>query len=233
MGWKKFMGGPKFDPAATEAIFRNATSLGQKGQYDAAIAKLQEVKPDDPQHDRALQMMADLQAKKSSGGQKPTMSDAAYRDALANAKAAFDARDYDAAKKAFDVVARVKPLPPDMQALYDQASQQVSKLEGAKQLFNERRYQDALSSLQSLELQDPQNASIKRLIADAHFNLGAVALQEERLDDAANQFGEVLKHDPNDELAKRSKALAERYKGQPKDLLYKIYVKYLPLRKVA
>jgi hypothetical protein len=46
----------------------------------------------------------------------------------------------------------------------------------------------------------------------------------------------VLKMDPNDELAGRSKALAERYSGQPappKDLLYKIYVKYLPMRKVG
>ena len=44
------------------------------------------------------------------------------------------------------------------------------------------------------------------------------------------EFDEVLKSDPNDELAKRSRTLAERYSGQPKDLLYKIYVKYLPLR---
>jgi hypothetical protein len=43
----------------------------------------------------------------------------------------------------------------------------------------------------------------------------------------------VLKNDPNDTMAKRSKELAERYSGQPKDLLYKIYVKYLPLRNVT
>ena len=47
------------------------------------------------------------------------------------------------------------------------------------------------------------------------------------------EFDEVLKVEPNDELAKRSKALAERYNGQAKDLLYKIYVKYLPMRKVT
>ena len=63
--------------------------------------------------------------------------------------------------------------------------------------------------------------------------IGAVDLQQEKLDAAAEEFGEVLKIDPNDELAKRSKALAERYNGQPKDLLYKIYVKYLPLRKAT
>src|SRR5438105_401634 len=159
------------------------------------------------------------------------MSAAAYQDALNNAKASFDARDYDAAKKEFDVAARMKPLPADMQALYVQASQQVAKLEGAKALFNEQRYQDALNNLQGLQQQDPQNASIRRLIADAHFNIGAVALQEEKLDAASQEFGEVLKIDPNDDLAKRSKALAERYNGQPKDLLYRIYVKYLPMRK--
>jgi len=127
----------------------------------------------------------------------------------------------------------VKPLPPAMKALYEIASQQVGKLEGAKTLFKEQRYQDALTNLDSLEQQDPQNQSIKRLITDAHFNLGAVALQEERLSDAAREFDEVLKKDPSDELARRSKALAERYNGQPKDLLYKIYVKYLPTRKVS
>ena len=47
------------------------------------------------------------------------------------------------------------------------------------------------------------------------------------------EFDEVLKVDPNDDLAKRSKELAVRYNGQPKDLLYKIYVKYLPLRQVG
>ena len=231
--WKTFMSKPKVDTAATEAIFTNANSLSQKGQYDAAISLLQDVKPADPQHDKALSMIADLQAKKSQAAEmingRPT--DAVYRESLTAGKTAFDARDYDAAKKAFDAAARIKPLPPDMKTLYDTASQQVGKLEGAKALFNSQRYQDALTNLQSLAQQDPQNQSIRRLITDSHFNLGAIALQEERLPDAASEFDAVLQSDPTDELAKRSKTLAERYDGQPKDLLYKIYVKYLPMRK--
>jgi tetratricopeptide (TPR) repeat protein len=233
--WSKFMSRPKHDPAATEAIFTQAASLAQKGQFDAAIAALQDVKADDPQHDKALQMMADLQQKKSQASEviagRP--STAVYQEALAAGKAAFDARDYDNAKKQFDIAAHLKPLPPDMKGLYDTASQQVAKLEGAKTLFKEQRYQDALTNLQSLQQQDPQNQSIKRLITDAHFNIGAIALQEERLDDAAREFDAVLKMDASDELARRSKSLAERYNGQPKDLLYKIYVKYLPMRRVT
>jgi len=233
--WKKFMAKPAVETGATEGIFSSANSLSQKGQFDAAIALLQDVKPNDPQHDKALSMIADLQMKKSQAAEvisgRPT--DAVYRESLTSGKTAFDARDYDAAKKAFDTAARIKPLPSDIEPLYDTASQQVAKLEGAKALFNSQKYQDALTNLQSLAQQDPQNLSIRRMIADSHFNLGAIALQEDRLADAAREFDEALKKDPSDDLARRSKALAERYNGQPKDLLYKIYVKYLPMRKAA
>lgn len=233
--WTKFMSKPAFNPAATDAIFAQAASLGERKQYDAAIAVLQDVKPADPQHDKALSMIADLQKKKGQAAETVDGRPAAavYQEGLAAGKAAYDARDYEAAKKAFDSAARVKPLPPDMKALYDAASQQTGKLEGAKTLFKEQRYQDALTSLQGLQQQDPSNQSIKRMISDAHFNLGAIALQEERLPDAIKEFDEVIKIDSSDDLAKRSKALAERYNGQRKDLLYKIFVKYLPMRKVT
>jgi len=178
-------------------------------------------------------MMADLQQKKSQAATPSASTLANYQQMLTEAKTAYDGRDYDAAKQDFDKAAAIKPLPPEMKTLYDNAAQQVAKLEGAKALFNEQRYTDAIANLQSLEQQDPDNASIKRLLADAHFDAGAAALQGEKLDDAAREFGEVLKIDPNDQLAQRSKALAERYNGQPKDLLYKIYVKYLPLRKIS
>ncbi|HEX7679030.1 MAG TPA: tetratricopeptide repeat protein [Thermoanaerobaculia bacterium] len=100
----------------------------------------------------------------------------------------------------------------------------------AKSLFSEQKYQDAIANLDPLLATDPQNQSIRRMLTSAHFNLGAIALQEERLPDAIREFDLVLKADPNDELAKRSRTLADRYSGQRKDLLYKIYVKYLPLR---
>ncbi|HYS53306.1 MAG TPA: tetratricopeptide repeat protein [Thermoanaerobaculia bacterium] len=237
-GWfayTKFMAKPAVDTTAASSIFEHANSLAQKGQYDAAIALLQDVKPNDPQHDKALTMIADLQAKKSKAS---TMvngrpADDVYQEAITNAKAAFEARDYDAAKKALDSAARIKPLPPDMKAMYDNVAGQVGKLEGAKALFDSQKYQEALTNLQGLAQQDPQNQSIRRMITDSHFNLGAIALQEERTDDAAREFDQVLRTEPNDELAKRSKLLADRYNGQPKDLLYKIYVKYLPMRKAS
>ncbi len=231
--WSKFKPAkPVYDPAATQAIFTRATTFAGRGKFDQAIALLKDVKPDDPQHDRALQMIADLQQKKSQASElvagRP--AEAVYQESMNSGKTAFDAHDYAAAKSAFETAARVKPLPPDMQALYDQASQQTAKLDGAKSLFRERKFRDAIVQLEQLALTDPQNASVKRMISDAHFDLGAQALQSEHLPEAIKEFDEVLKANANDELAKRSKTLAERYNGQPKDLLYQIYVKYLPIR---
>ena len=232
--WSKYVAKPAYDPSATQAIFRQADALAKRNRFDQAIAMLRDVKPADPQHDKALEMIADLQHKKSQAAEMVNGRPSAivYEESIAAGRTAFEGHDYDAAKTAFDTAARIKPLPPDVSTMYAAASQQVAKLEVSKALFNEQKYQDAIANLDPLLQADPQNQSIRRMLTSAHFNLGATALQEERLPDAIREFDLVLKADPNDELAKRSRTLADRYSGQPKDLLYKIYVKYLPLRKI-
>jgi tetratricopeptide (TPR) repeat protein len=233
--WNRFLSSSEADPVATRGTIERASNLGQQGKYDEAIAMLQEVRPGDPLYDSALAMIGDLQQKKSRAAAVIDGKPAAeyYQENVDAALAAFAVRDFVAAKKAFENALRVKPLPPDAKTSYDTAAQQVAKLATAKQLFAERKYNDAVNSLEPLLRQEPDNPNIKRMITDAHFNLGAMALQEERLQDAVREFDEVLKADPNDELAKRSRELALRYDGEPKDLLYRIYVKYLPMRQPA
>jgi tetratricopeptide (TPR) repeat protein len=233
--WSKFISTPKADAGATSALLDRATEFSQQGKYDQAIAVLQDIKPGDAQYDKALVMIADLQTKKArqSAMVEGRPATAFYEENVNAGRTAFEAHDYVSAKKSFEQAMRVKPLPPDVKLSYDAASQQVAKLENARALFGERKYADVITSLQPMLQQDPQNKNLQRMIIDAHFNLGATALQEERIADAKSEFDEVLKADPNDELAKRSKDLAERYDGQPKDLLYRIYVKYLPLRAPA
>ena len=233
--YTKFFSKPPAGAASGEATIKQAQALAAQGKYDQAILILQDIKADDPQHDKALLMISDFTKKKAQASEMIDGRPAAlvFQEGLANGKTQYDNHDYDGAKKAFESAMRVKPLPPDMKAMYDDASQKVAKLDSAKSLFNEHKYADALANLQQLQATDPQNKNILRLIEDAHFNLGAVALQNEQLSDAVSQFDEVLKIDPADDLAKRSKELAIRYQTEPKDLLYKIYVKYLPLRQAS
>lgn len=234
--WQRFQNRtPEVDAGAGQAVIARATTLAGIGKFDQAIALLQDIKPDDPQHDQALLMIADLRKKKSSAAQMVDgiPADQYYQQRLDAGKTAFEAHDYAVAKTAFDQAMRVKALTPEMKELYDAASQQVAKLDSAKALFNERKFADAILNLQPLLDQDPQNLAIQKLITDAHFNNATIALQEERIPDAIRELDEVLKANPEDDIAKRTRELALRYDGQTKDLLYKIYVKYLPLRQVT
>ncbi|HVR41463.1 MAG TPA: tetratricopeptide repeat protein [Thermoanaerobaculia bacterium] len=230
--WTHFLNKGETEVVASDEVFTRAASLAKRGKYDEAIAALQAIKAGDPQHDRAARMISDYQQKKSTAAEMIDGKPAAqfYTDQIAAGQAAYNAHDYDAAKNALEQAMRVKPLDEASKNLYGLATQKVGALGAAKALFGERRYAEAVTSLQPLLAQDPENKNIQRLITDAHFNLGAVALQDEKLTDAIREFDEVLRVDPNDELAKRSKDLALRYDGQPRDLLYRIYVKYLPLR---
>ena len=55
------MNKPEVGAAAPDRpIIARATTLAGTGKYDQAIALLQDIKPDDPQHDEALVMIADL-----------------------------------------------------------------------------------------------------------------------------------------------------------------------------
>jgi tetratricopeptide (TPR) repeat protein len=230
--WNRSRAEPVVEVGAGQALIGRAATLAKVGKYDQAIALLQDIQPNDPQHDQALVMIADLRQKKSSAAQMidGIPADQYYVQKLAAARAAFDAHDYVVAKTAFDQASGVKPLPPDLKAQYDMAAQQAGKLDSAKALFAERKFADAIANLQPLLAEDPQNVAIQKLLTAAHFNQAAMALQEEHTADAMRELDEVLKANPNDEIAKRSRDLAGRYDGQPKDLLYKIYVKYLPLR---
>jgi tetratricopeptide (TPR) repeat protein len=233
--WQRFQSQPEVVTGAGQAVIARATTLAGIGKFDQAIALLQDIKPDDPQHDQALVMIADLRKKKNTAAQlvDGIPADQFYQERLAAAKTAFEAHDYAVAKTAFEQAMRVKPLPPEMKELNDAAAQQVAKLDSAKALFSERKFADAILNLQPLLAQDPQNLAIQKLMIDAHFNNAALSLQEERIPDAVRELDEVLKSNPGDDIAKRTRELALRYDGQPKDLLYKIYVKYLPLRQVT
>lgn len=230
--YSKFLGGPKIDATQTEATIREAQSMAGRKRFDEAIAMLSGIKPEDPMHDRAMELIADFKNRKAQASSMigNQTNEVAYNDLLTKAKASMDSFDFLSAKKFYEEASLIKPLPPDAKVNYDMASQGMAKLDSAMVFFKEGNYRGAVDALEDLSRQDPQNQSIKQLLANAHFNLGKVALESENLADAVVEFDQVLRASPADEIAKRSRNIAERYKGQPKDLLYRIYVKYLPLR---
>lgn len=236
-GWfgLKMLGGGDGNGAAPadNATFEQAQSLASTGQFDQAISLLSAIKPSDPEYDRALALIADLQRKKAQAATQITSQPSqSFSELVEKGQAAFNANDYVAAKQALEQAAAMQPLPANLRSQLDTASQQVARLQSASVMFKEGNYRDALTSLQALQLQDPRNQNVRQMILDAHFNLGQQALQEEKTQDAIAHFDEVLAGNPSDELARRSRDLAARYNNERKDLLYRIFVKHLAQRGV-
>ncbi len=234
-GYRTFFGSNK--PAAagateTQARIDQAQNLARQGNLDKAIEILSTIRPQDANHERALEMIAELKVRqqRESGTIRGKQAQKVYADLLQQGQNAFDANDYLGAKKAFEEASAIQQLPPDLRELYDTASDKVSQLNSATLLFKEGNYRDAINNLETILQTDPQNRNAQQMLIDAHYDLGAQALKDGRLDDAMGQFDKVLEQDPDDEIARRSRDLAQRYKDAPKDLLFQIYAKYLPLR---
>jgi tetratricopeptide (TPR) repeat protein len=231
MGYSRFFGGGA-NPEKTRAAIAEARQLGELGQYDRAIALLTAVSPKDSMHQSAVELIAELKIRKGEEaaliGGRPAQE--VYDGWVARGLTAMQTRDHLTAKEAFDQAAAIKPLSPELQAQANAAAQQVAKLDSARILFKEANYAGAIANLQSLLEQEPDNANARQLLSNAHFNLGVMALQEEKLALAENEFAQVLSTNPNDMVARRSRELAVRYSNEPTDLLYRIYVKHLAMR---
>ncbi len=216
----------------TALILSRAQALGKSERYDQAIDLLSSIGADDPMHDRAVALIAQYKTRKSAGaapvdGRPATV---VFAELVEQGRASFIAHDYVAAKESLTRAAAIQPLSPEATAILQNSTVQVAKLDSALVLFKEGKYTEAVVQLEDLLEQDPENRNIQQLLANAHFNLGATALREDRLDDAIREFESVLAWNPDDDLARRSREIALRYREAPKDLLFRIYVKYLPLR---
>jgi tetratricopeptide (TPR) repeat protein len=232
--WTKVLSGGKPDPAASSASISSAQSLAQKGSYEEAIKLLSTITPDDPEHTRALSLIAEFKTKMEKRGLiEGRPMDEVFAERLANARAAYEAHDYTSANDWFEKAAEIRPVSVDFKPMVETAAMQVAQLENAVIQFKEGNFLQAIANADTLLQQNPDNKNALAILADAHFNLGALALQEERMKDAIAEFDQVLQIRPDDELAKRSRDLAVRYENQQVDLLYRIYAKHLPLRNRA
>jgi tetratricopeptide (TPR) repeat protein len=231
---KFFAGNTETIQPSSNDVFAKADRLAAHGKFDEAIAALLTIRSDDPAHDRALVKIDDVKRQKAaaSGMINGRPATEVYAEYAAKGKAAFGAHDYVTAKQQFEQAMGIQALADDSKAMYDAANQQVAKLDSAILLLKEGRYPDAIANLESLAQQDPQNESVRQLMQKAHFNYSISLLQQDNTRDGIAELDQVLRTNPNDTEARRARELAAKYDGQPKDLMYKIYVKYLPARGV-
>ena len=220
------------DASVTQGKINRAEVLAENGDYAQAISILSSIEAGDPMRDQALQLIAQYkQQQAQAGGTVGGRPASQVQDELlAEARDAFAAEDYLSARTNFEEAAKIKPLDQADREMYEAASRQVSKLDTASALFAQGSYSEAIDELDKVLQEEPDNVNAREMLINAHYNLGVLALRNRNLDEAIEEFRFVLEQNPNDSMALRSMEIAQQYQGSTKDLMYEIYVKYLPLR---
>ncbi len=226
-------------PAITDPIGR-ATDLQKSGKTQSALAQLKRVPPSDPAYQRAQELIKQWSTNAPGTPETPSATPAPAATPppisperlaiLTAARDAYQGGNYLEVIRRLDQAAAQGPLEPADAEMLASAKRQTEPLAAQLDLFRQHEWEHALRDLWRMHEAEPANRDVTRLMVDSYYNLGLRDLQRMDSDKAVDNFHEAVGLDPNDKGLQRQLAFAQTYKDRPKDLLYRIYVKHLPLR---
>ena len=225
--------------AAIDPIAR-AEGLHKAGKTPIAIAQLRRVPESDPNYARAQELIAEWEGRAA----QPQTTDLETEPApvlspellarreglLASARAAFGERSYFRALSRLREANEIARLGGEDAQMRQVAETQLARLAAQLNLFYDHEWQFALPDLWRRHEENPADRDVTHLIVDCYYNLAVRDLQRADTRKAAENLKEAAKLEPSDPILGRHIAFAETYQTRDKDLLYRIYVKYLPTR---
>ncbi len=228
---------PRADPIA------QAEQLQQSGALEQAIAALEQIAPGDENEARARTLLADWRSELAA--QKKAIADRAAQDQQAEAKqqalrerlleaarGAYNRREYLLAARGFRDAEKIASLTGEASDLYENTKRQLVPLAKEMDLFRQGEYELVLPNLWRFNDRDPENRDVRRLLSDCYYNLGVRELQRGSPQDAAEQFSEMKAFGAEPpEVLERLFSYCDAYRNQPKDLLYRIFVGTMKLRR--
>jgi tetratricopeptide (TPR) repeat protein len=217
---------PRIDP------IRRAQALHEEGKTAIAIAQLRRLPPGDPHYAEAQALVAQWEtAAPEVQPDRPTAAELErFRAIVASARTAHASGENLLAFELLERAEAIAELDDSELAVKADAEARLASLSEQIEIFRSGDWEYALPTLWRMREADRNNADITRLIIDCYYNLGVRDLQRGRPDSAARKFEEALSLRPGDPTLARMKAFAETYTDRPEDLLYRIFVKYLPFR---
>jgi tetratricopeptide (TPR) repeat protein len=225
------------DTAATagdrpDAIER-AEALHAEGKTQTALAQLKRLPPHHELYSEAQALIAQWEALEQAAAEDegPTEADLAQFDALIQeARAAEGRREYLRVEELVARAAAIQPLDEEGTRLKMEADAELEPLRSQMAIFRQGEWEVALRDLWMLKDRMPDNPDLNRLMVDSYYNLGVRALQRGDTSSASNHFSEALALTSGDDELQRVSRFANAYQDRPEDLLYRIFVKYLPFR---
>lgn len=234
----------------TEDPLRKATSYHDLGRTDLAIAQLSRLPPNDPHYEEAQALISQWEAEAGQSAERAEdeSGDAATGEGDETAPEAEDRiRQADLVAEARRAVARGEFLPAenllikarqlgeletDARSLEAEVRERLEPFRREIELVRGGDWEFALPDLWRLRETDPENPDVNRLLVTSYYNLGVRDLQRGDATGAVSQFEEATNLlDGRDPELERHLSFARAYQGRSKDLLYQIYVKYLPIRR--
>ena len=237
--WDRFFPNADDTPPQTatqEDPITRAMRLHAEGRTAIAINQLRRLPPTSPQYEEAQALISQWEAAEqpADGGAPaaPLSGADAERQAvlLAEASRAVAAGENLRARELLVEAEGLAPLPAEAEALTASTESALRPLARYVDLVAQGESQRALPDLWQLHQENPSDLDVRRLIADAYYNLAARSLQQGDAEIAAEHLREILEIQPGDPEIERLLSFAETYARRDKDLLYRIYVKYLPPR---
>jgi tetratricopeptide (TPR) repeat protein len=228
------------EPAAVATApdpIARAAALHEEGKTQLALDMLRRIPAGAPQYGEAQALISQWEASGEPAGEAeaepegPSAEDLALREELlAAGRQAYADREYLRAQELFDGAAEIAPLGEPEATLRADTEGLLAPLASQIAMFRDGQYEFALPALWRMREESPDDPVVRRLIVDSYYNLAVRDLQRGNVDEAADKLREVLTLTPDDRVAARHLRFAETYLQREKDLLYRIYVKYLPGR---
>jgi len=234
MNWDRFF--PNSDetqPSGQPDALGQARTLNASGQTAMAIGRLKQLPTNHPQYAEAQALIAQWEEPEEVVPEGPEHSDEqlAERDGLVlQARAARDERLYLRASTFYDQAAKLAPLSDEDLLLQTEVGQRLAGLEPQIDMYEEGDWEFVLPELWRLHMANPDDRDVVDLMVNSYYNLGVRDLQRGDIVDALEKYKRALELNPGDTEVERLLAFSQTYSDRPADLLYKVFVKYLPYR---
>jgi len=232
---------------ANDPISR-AERLHKAGKTAIALNQLRRLPPNDPHYKEAQKLIAEWGGGAAAPAEPATQvpgatapgavpaaatapaGDPRRETLLTAARQAYSEGTYLKASNRFEAAGKLGKLEEaDAQLLAD-AKRRLQPLSQHIDLFRQHEYEFVIRELWDLHESDPGNRDVTQLLADSYYNLAVRDLQRNDAPKAVENLKEALQLQGSDPVLQRHYQFAQTYQDRPKDLLYKIYVKYLPFR---
>ncbi len=218
-------------PAVIDPVAK-AKQLHAEGKTAMAIPQLRRIPPQDPHYAEAQTLISQWEALVQQADQPKLSPREAEnrRHLLEQARRALDAGENVRARSYAEQARAIAPLTGADAELAAAAAERTKGFAEELRLFQQGDFEYLLNALWRRRETEKGVRDLDCLIVDSYYNLGLLDLQRGDPAAARQKFDEALKIDGGDPAVQRLQRFARAYESRGEDLLYRIFVKYLPTR---